>query len=186
MGKIPITRVGADLLRAELHRLKTVDRPAVITAIAEARAHGDISENAEYDAAREKQGFIEGRILELEAKLVDVARTLAGLGFTLVATKGTAAALEAGGLTVQRVNKVMEGRPNVVDMIRNKEVSLIINTVEEDRRSVRDSWSIRNSALQGRVTYYTTVSGARAACVGMQHIEELRPYDLQGLHATLP
>ena len=71
MGKFPITRVGADLLKAELHRLKTVDRPAVITAIAEARAHGDISENAEYDAAREKQGFIEGRILELEAKLAN-------------------------------------------------------------------------------------------------------------------
>ena len=51
---------------------------------------------------------------------------------------------------------------------------------------MRDSWSIRNSALQGRVTYYTTVSGARAACLGMQHLEELRPYDLQGLHATLP
>jgi len=71
MGKFPITRVGADLLKAELHRLKTVERPAVITAIAEARAHGDISENAEYDAAREKQGFIEGRILELEAKLAN-------------------------------------------------------------------------------------------------------------------
>jgi transcription elongation factor GreA len=71
MGKFPITRIGVDLLKAELHRLKTVDRPAVITAIAEARAHGDISENAEYDAAREKQGFIEGRILELEAKLAN-------------------------------------------------------------------------------------------------------------------
>ncbi|MCM2327843.1 MAG: transcription elongation factor GreA [Lysobacter sp.] len=71
MGKFPITRIGVDLLKVELHRLKTVDRPAVITAIAEARAHGDISENAEYDAAREKQGFIEGRILELEAKLAN-------------------------------------------------------------------------------------------------------------------
>lgn len=71
MSKFPITRLGAELLKAELHRLKTVDRPAVITAIAEARAHGDISENAEYDAAREKQGFIEGRILELEAKLAN-------------------------------------------------------------------------------------------------------------------
>ena len=69
MNKIPITVNGADLLRQELHRLKTVDRPNVITAIAEARAQGDISENAEYDAARERQGFIEGRILELEAKL---------------------------------------------------------------------------------------------------------------------
>jgi transcription elongation factor GreA len=69
MNKIPITINGAELLRAELQRLKTVDRPAVITAIAEARAQGDITENAEYEAARERQGFIEGRIIELEAKL---------------------------------------------------------------------------------------------------------------------
>jgi transcription elongation factor GreA len=67
--KIPITTKGAELLRAELHKLKTVDRPAVITAIAEARAQGDISENAEYESARDRQGFIEGRIIELEAKL---------------------------------------------------------------------------------------------------------------------
>jgi transcription elongation factor GreA len=71
MNKIPVTVAGAEQMKSELHRLKTVDRPAVITAIAEARAHGDISENAEYDAAREKQGFIEGRILELEAKLAN-------------------------------------------------------------------------------------------------------------------
>jgi transcription elongation factor GreA len=69
MNKFPVTARGAELLREELHRLKTVDRPNVITAIAEARAQGDLSENAEYDAARERQGFIEGRILELEAKL---------------------------------------------------------------------------------------------------------------------
>ena len=69
--KIPITLVGAEKLRAELHRLKTKDRPAVITAIAEARSHGDITENAEYEAARERQGFIEGRIIELEAKLAN-------------------------------------------------------------------------------------------------------------------
>jgi transcription elongation factor GreA len=71
MGKIPITVAGAEQLKAELHRLRTVERPAVITAIAEARSHGDLSENAEYDAAREKQGFIEGRILELEGKLAN-------------------------------------------------------------------------------------------------------------------
>ena len=71
MNKIPITLRGAELLRAELHRLKTSDRPNVITAIAEARAQGDISENAEYEAARERQGFIEGRIIELEAKLAN-------------------------------------------------------------------------------------------------------------------
>lgn len=69
MAKTPMTTRGAELLRVELHRLKTVDRPNVIAAIAEARAHGDLSENAEYDAARNQQGFIEGRISELEAKL---------------------------------------------------------------------------------------------------------------------
>jgi transcription elongation factor GreA len=69
MGTVPLTVRGAELLKAELHRLKTVDRPSVVTAIAEARAQGDLSENAEYDAAKERQGFIEGRIMELEAKL---------------------------------------------------------------------------------------------------------------------
>ncbi len=69
MIKTPLTVHGAELLRTELHRLKTVDRPNVIAAIAEARSHGDLSENAEYDAAKERQGFIEGRIAEVEAKL---------------------------------------------------------------------------------------------------------------------
>jgi transcription elongation factor GreA len=71
MSKIPITKAGAEALRTELHRLKTVDRPGVITQIAEARSHGDITENAEYEAARERQGFIEGRIIELETKLAN-------------------------------------------------------------------------------------------------------------------
>src|SRR3954453_5494827 len=71
MNKFPVTTKGAELLRDELHRLKTVDRPNVITAIAEARAQGDLSENAEYDAPRERQGFIEGEIIELEAKLAN-------------------------------------------------------------------------------------------------------------------
>lgn len=69
MTKIPLTLIGAELLRSELHRLKTIDRPWVINAIAEARAQGDLSENAEYEAAKERQGFIEGRIIDLEGKL---------------------------------------------------------------------------------------------------------------------
>jgi len=69
MSKFPITLHGAELLRAELYRLKTVERPSVIAAIAEARAHGDLSENAEYEAAKDRQGFIEGRINEVEGKL---------------------------------------------------------------------------------------------------------------------
>ncbi|HEX4780255.1 MAG TPA: transcription elongation factor GreA [Usitatibacter sp.] len=71
MTKIPITTHGAEMLRAELHKLKTAERPSVITAIAEARAQGDITENAEYEAARERQSFIEGRIIELETKLAN-------------------------------------------------------------------------------------------------------------------
>ena len=69
MNKTPLTVTGAKSLRDELHRLKTVERPSVIAAIAEARSHGDLSENAEYDAAKERQGFIEGRIMEVEGKL---------------------------------------------------------------------------------------------------------------------
>ncbi len=71
MSTIPLTTIGAELLRRELHRLKTVERPSAITAIAEARTHGDLSENAEYDAAKERQSFIEGRIKEIETKLAN-------------------------------------------------------------------------------------------------------------------
>jgi len=80
----------------------------------------------------------------------------------------------------------MEGPPHIVDMLKNREVTLIVNTVEEDRRSIQDSWSIRNTALQAKIAYYTTISGARAACIGMRHLEEMRAYDIQSLHASLP
>lgn len=89
MATIPITKRGAELLKAELHRLKTVDRPAVISAISEARAQGDLSENAEYDAAKDRQGFIEGRIQEIEGKLsaaqiIDPSSLHAGAGGKVV------------------------------------------------------------------------------------------------------
>jgi carbamoyl-phosphate synthase large subunit len=121
-----------------------------------------------------------------KARVVEIAAALADIGFSLVATKGTAAALTQAGLKVQAVNKVQEGRPHIVDMLKNREIAFIVNTVEEDRRSIQDSWSIRNSALQNRITYYTTLAGARAACLGMRHLEEMRAYDIQSLHATLP
>jgi carbamoyl-phosphate synthase large subunit len=118
-------------------------------------------------------------------RTVEIARSLSKLGFTLVATRGTAAALTAAGLNVSAVNKVAEGRPHIVDMIKNGEIVLIINTVEEKRAAVRDSYSIRRAALQGRVTLYTTLSGARAASHGIEQARELRPYTVQGLHSRL-
>ncbi|MGQ0752440.1 MAG: carbamoyl-phosphate synthase large subunit [Betaproteobacteria bacterium] len=118
-------------------------------------------------------------------RTVDIARALSKLGFTLVATRGTAAALTSAGLNVTPVNKVAEGRPHIVDMIKNGEIALIVNTVEEKRTAVRDSYSIRRAALQGRVALYTTLSGARAACNGLEESGELRAYAVQGLHARL-
>ncbi len=122
---------------------------------------------------------------EDKARTVEIARKLAELGFTLVATRGTAAALAAAGLAVTPINKVQEGRPHIVDMIKNGEISLIVNTVEERRVAVRDSYAIRRAALQGRVPLITTLDGARAACTGMEHAKELRAYVMQGLHARL-
>jgi len=116
---------------------------------------------------------------------VEVARSLCELGFVVLATRGTAAALEEAGVEVVVVNKVAEGRPHVVDMIKNGEISLIVNTVDSTRSAVQDSYSIRHAALQGRVTYYTTLAGARAACRGMQHLEELQVYDVQAQHQRL-
>jgi carbamoyl-phosphate synthase large subunit len=119
-------------------------------------------------------------------KIVEVARALARLGFSLIATRGTQAYLAERGLTVEPVNKVAEGRPHIVDMIKNGEIAMIVNTTDERRSSVQDSYSIRRSALQARITYYTTAAGARAACVGMQQMGELRAYSVQKLHTGLP
>ncbi len=116
---------------------------------------------------------------------VEVARSLSQLGFTIIATRGTATAIAEANVAVQVVNKVGEGRPHIVDMIKNNEVNLIVNTVESKPSVMRDSYSIRHAALQGRVTYYTTLAGARAACVGMQHLVDLQVYDLQSQHQRL-
>ncbi|WP_047553209.1 carbamoyl-phosphate synthase large subunit [Methylotenera sp. G11] len=118
------------------------------------------------------------------AKVVEIAQQLDRLGFELVATKGTAAALAANGLKVQPVNKVAEGRPHIVDMIKNGDISFIVN-VTEDKRAVADSYEIRRSALQNKVTYYTTIAGAKAACIGMAHMQEIQVESLQNLHKQL-
>ena len=115
----------------------------------------------------------------------EVARTLKQLGFSILATRGTGSVITAAGVEVTVVNKVAEGRPHIVDMIKNGEVNLIVNTVDSKPSVMKDSYSIRHAALQGRVTYYTTLSGARAACLGMQHLAELQIYDVQSLHRRL-
>jgi carbamoyl-phosphate synthase large subunit len=117
--------------------------------------------------------------------VVEIARGLHELGFALVATRGTAAAIAAAGLPVATVNKVAEGRPHVVDMAKNGEIDLIVNTVDEKRTAIADSRSIRTTAVQSRITYYTTLAGARAACAGLRHMDSLTPRDLQGLHERL-
>jgi len=118
-------------------------------------------------------------------RAVQVARDLVDAGFTLVATKGTAAVISAAGIPVTPVNKMSEGRPHVVDMIKNHEIALVINTVEEKRTAINDSRNIRTSSLAARVTTYTTIAGAEAAVAGIRHLDELRVYDLQGLHKSL-
>ncbi|ASR88708.1 carbamoyl-phosphate synthase large subunit [Alcaligenes aquatilis] len=119
---------------------------------------------------------------------VEVARGLISLGFKVVATRGTASAIEQAGLAVQVVNKVTEGRPHIVDMIKNGEVSLVINTVEERRNAIVDSRTIRTHALAANLAYYTTIAGAVAAVQGLQYLRHgdgLKVYALQELHALL-
>ncbi len=114
----------------------------------------------------------------------ELAKGFHDLGFAVLATRGTGQAIADDGIPVTIVNKVTEGRPNIVDMIKNNEVSLIINVVD-DKRAVKDSYSIRAEALSRRVAYFTTLAGARAACVGMGHSQELQVYPLQSLHQNL-
>ena len=116
--------------------------------------------------------------------MVDIARMLSELGFKLVATRGTAAAITQAGIACTTVNKVTEGRPHVVDMIKNGDVQFVINTVEEKRTAIADSRSIRTTALASRVTTYTTIAGARAAVEGIRHLADatLTVIDVQSMH----
>ena len=118
-------------------------------------------------------------------RAIELARTLLDMGFELVATRGTAAAISAAGLKVTPVNKVAEGRPHVVDMIKNNEVAMVINTVEERRNAIADSRQIRTSSLMARVTTITTMAGAEAAVEGMKHMDSLGVYSLQEMHSQL-
>ena len=120
-----------------------------------------------------------------KTRAVAVARALAAMKFDVVATKGTAAAIQAAGVSCMVVNKVTEGRPHIVDMIKNNEIALVINTVEERRNAIADSRQIRTSALLARVTTFTTIAGAEAAVEGMKHLDNLGVISVQEMHAQL-
>jgi len=120
-----------------------------------------------------------------KARVVPIARELAAMGFELVATRGTAAAIQAAGIACEVVNKVTEGRPHVVDMIKNGDIAMVINTVEERRNAIADSRHIRIASLAHRVTTFTTIFGAEAAVEGMKVMNDLPVYALAELHAQL-
>jgi carbamoyl-phosphate synthase large subunit len=112
---------------------------------------------------------------------VSLAKALLERGFTLVATHGTAAALRAAGVDCEGVNKVREGRPHVVDMIKNDEISLIVNTTE-GKQAITESYSIRREAMAHKVTYYTTIAAAKATVVALDYLDEAGVHKLQDLH----
>jgi carbamoyl-phosphate synthase large subunit len=118
-------------------------------------------------------------------RAVEIACQLVDMGFELVATRGTAAAISAAGVAVQTVNKVTEGRPHIVDAIKNGDIVLVINTVEERRNAITDSRAIRTSALLARVTTFTTIAGAEAAVEGMKYMDSLGVISVQEMHAQL-
>jgi carbamoyl-phosphate synthase large subunit len=118
-------------------------------------------------------------------RVIEVARELEAQGFELVATKGTALAIQEAGVICATINKVAEGRPHIVDMIKNNEVILVINTVEERRNAIADSRYIRTTALLNRVTTFTTIAGAEAAVEGMKYMDNLGVISVQEMHAQL-
>ena len=119
------------------------------------------------------------------AGAVKVASDLHDLGFDIVATKGTAAAIAEAGVPVKAVNKVKDGRPHIVDMLKAGEIQLVFTTVDETRTAIADSRHIRQAALAHRVTYYTSMAGCEAAVEGMKHEDDLVVVSVQDLHAEL-
>ncbi len=118
-------------------------------------------------------------------RAIEVARALSEMCFAVLATKGTAASINAAGVSCTSVNKVTEGRPHIVDMIKNNEIVMVIHTVEERRNAIADSRQIRTSALLARVTTFTTIAGAEAAVQGMAHVDHLDVISVQEMHAQL-
>jgi carbamoyl-phosphate synthase large subunit len=111
----------------------------------------------------------------------ELAKILVGQGFDIVATHGTARSLAAAGVSCRRVNKVREGRPHIVDMIKNGEIDLIVNTTE-GKQAINESHSIRAEAVRRGVTYYTTLGAAIATCQAIEHLDDSDVNRLQDLH----
>jgi carbamoyl-phosphate synthase large subunit len=120
-----------------------------------------------------------------KARAVGVARDLMALGFSVVATRGTAAAIAEAGIAVRVVNKVKDGRPHIADMVKGGEIQLVFTTVDETRTAIADSRHIRTAALANRITYYTTMAGCEAATEALKHGSGLTVLSLQELHAEL-
>ena len=121
---------------------------------------------------------------EDKPRAIVVAAELADAGYKLVATRGTGAALAKAGIDCKVVNKVSDGRPNVLDKIKNHEIQLVITTSNESRGEIGDARAIRMAALANRVTYFTTIAGGRAAVEGIKHLEDAQVYSLQEMHAA--
>ena len=135
---------------------------------------------ANADLPRGGRAFISVRDQD-KAQAVEIGRRLKERGFEIVATRGTAATLNAAGVTCQPVNKVLEGQPHIVDMIKNDEISLIVNTTE-GKQAIADSFTIRRSALQRKVAYTTTMAGALATVLAISDQGAGRVNRLQDLH----
>ncbi len=127
--------------------------------------------------------FISVRDVE-KKRAVNVARDLIALGFEILATRGTAAVLEQAEVACVRVNKFTEGRPNIVDMIKNDEIGFIVNTIE-GKQAIADSYEIRRAALQHKVSYTTTLAGAKATCLALSYLDSAEVNSLQDLHKEL-
>jgi carbamoyl-phosphate synthase large subunit len=119
-----------------------------------------------------------------KAALGDIGRILVAHGFSIVATRGTAAALQAAGISCEVINKVLEGRPHIVDAIKNDEIDLIVNTTE-GKQAIADSFSIRREALHHKVSYTTTIAGARATCLALEYLDAKEVSRLQDLHKEI-
>jgi carbamoyl-phosphate synthase large subunit len=145
-----------------------------------AEAFGKSQHGAGIDFPTEGTAFLSVREVDRNA-IITVAQSLDELGFKLVATRGTRLVIEAAGIACGQARKVQEGRPHIVDMIKNHEINLIVNTTE-GTQAIKDSYEIRREALQEKVTYTTTIAGAWALCQAIAYVDEEQVYSLQSLH----